>query len=959
MINLIEAPRVLVPANPKRDRTKTPDSGSPTSLAESSSVEITRSAAERNIAIIGSPNVGKSVFGARIASYPADRSGTLSLDEASLVFFRSLTKKYFEQGLPIPATGLSMPRDIFGVLLSSGHRFPIHFQDHAGALNTIEDIPAHSAPRDALRQFMLGADAILFFLDISQINQPYAFSERIRELQMAISLILTKDGEMERISRPIAIVATKWDHINPDLPVSPTDDDIARETAAVRQRLMEIPSGAQLLNMMESVGDRFTIIPISALGPDSDEGVPSKKSQPFNLLAPFHWAVRHADEAEFERSAAIAKSSVNDSWAWFGLDRAANLLKGVREKRRIAGTHPLADAYQGLEAQYRGQASRLKWRTACGAAVTSLALMVSGLAIDDVTAYSRYRQLLQRESTTLGEANDRKDQLVARRNPVGRTLGWSAWATAQFEEFRQRQREHQKAEWMKYVDENRTPEFARHALERLNGLVATFPELNPEFQSHRDRLSIDATRWEGDVQVSNALDRLDQVLNSDVATIQAGIDGLELALKQYDQTKHRQRAETTLAQARLQQRRRRFDEELKGLLVPISSGSPTLSVCKSIVERIQQLQAAYPEVEFKPKLEEGLHRATDRRDDTLITEIENRVNGSRSPQERQQIDSELRREIEQVGSSHKRRAEQLRAQNVALFVRDKFALADTLARSKSAENYDQARSRILECQDIALDVDSLTKVRSQVEIYEKERDQLLLTKVQARMTDNDPDFKGIDHELTKLCERSGFRMTLDATKSKQQNRKNWDRHFWLTAVRRSRNGVDRASLEATDNAMRDYLLSDCPDKDPARVRMAEKWRDWFSSLSREMTLEVRVVSAQIGKGASIASFGYQRPRVELMIDSASEAAIHLGGGGDYDTPIEINKTLQFTVQNPLNANVVATLSPQRVLGPEDRASTAPFFITVLNATVIVKCRNGILNKVTFECPQLVPPTVKE
>ena len=910
---------------------------------------------ERLITIIGAPEAGKTAWGVQLSRFPSDEHGSISFDEPTSREFQRLCHNSYDCDLPLAATGMAMPRDIRGVVISDDHRYPLVFQDYAGALIKLTLDPALHELKAQLRQSLCNSDAVLFFLDISNPD----LGDRLLEFNLWANVLLSEDEGTTRIGRPLGLVITKWDQYNDTLPEIATDEDIVKEQQDALLRLQASPQLAQILGLLAKVGRRFAIIPISSLGVGSYGGVPSETATPFNILGPIHWAVQQSDEDYLLTTSNAAKAAAISRWSWIGLDRAAELVRKARQERGISTPHPLAIPFSELEEAYRAPSLKLKIRHGVIAVSCTLAMTFVGFLIDDSVVHQRFHKLIDSPESTVSAVRDACENLQRRWNPFSWAFGRSLRSERTFNAFLKKRR-----------DDDLLA--LRGALVEISGQPETSLKLIEKYEAEYGDLSSDVQRIKVESQqqihakVANqayqlAYDENKLLLQAGTESdIRNGVAHCETVLKENTtDTPLRKRLEQIVGDLRSRANRQHTIEELEDVRRLLANRKLSDAECDNTLKRTDQIHKECVDDDLKQQIVDIRTEIAARQLNVYITNIKLTFDSPNAS--RVEI---LRNVFEDARNSkglYKERLQQLYSELESRHTRDLIIRIERNVVNATAPQLDSLLAEINQSVQATKDASNRKPLEEAIASITSRRDTLQLKEIQDDMQLPKPPRSAIHSKLELLLVGSTFQKKREAKELSERNLKCWDDELWQKVLLRGREGSSPAALEGTHEEIDRYLNSGCPVL--SRRPRAKSWQEWFQTLSRESDVKVTIVSAMIPTGCSIERTGTQRPGVTLLHDGHSFDAPNttlsaLSTENTSDRYVDINKSITLTkVKNLLHARIDLQLYCQGVIGTSKtyRSITA----TELNSAVTFPCRNAKSPVAIFKCEQLIAPKLED
>jgi hypothetical protein len=286
----------------------------------------------RHIGIHGPRNAGKTCYlGCLYGSRAGDPLRICFSDGETLAYLSGVWKDLSQQQLPEATRG--MPTDLYLDLEDTAHQrtSSLRLRDYPGAL--VQPIGNNATPLErqlsaSVKQWISDAHALLIFLDASEPSV-----EQIDALDLLLTELRRASPNGYTLQRPIGLVLTKWDRINPLF------GDPKAEEEKARTYLLENKVFKQIHEKLCDAGERLHVFPVSAFGSQGENNLPPppESLQPYNLFAPLLWASEKADEVLFD----LAR------------EEAARMMRAARRPRQFrAACAEAVRLYEQLKRDY-------------------------------------------------------------------------------------------------------------------------------------------------------------------------------------------------------------------------------------------------------------------------------------------------------------------------------------------------------------------------------------------------------------------------------------------------------------------------------------------------------------------------------------------------------------------------------------------------------------------------------
>jgi hypothetical protein len=192
-------------------------------------------------------------------------------------------------------------------------QFTVELTDYAGESLTPDASDSDNARKlyDWLRQ----VDALLVFAEVPRPGQPADESPRgLRLLHQAMMKLPELLGEGGKLTRPVALLLTKWDRRD-----GTASEGVSRDEA-VQRFLADSSPHRVVWQQLQSIASCPAVYPVSAYGAAvTDDATKASADRParvplpsFGLEEPFVWACRHVDDADLTE----LKADGGSRWRW-------------------------------------------------------------------------------------------------------------------------------------------------------------------------------------------------------------------------------------------------------------------------------------------------------------------------------------------------------------------------------------------------------------------------------------------------------------------------------------------------------------------------------------------------------------------------------------------------------------------------------------------------------------------
>jgi hypothetical protein len=337
----------------------------------------------RNIGIHGARGTGKTcylaccLYGQSVAEDVAiilgDSPSLFSLQNAWAV----LTRGELPQ-----ANAVTVPDEICFSLQADRLRWQVRTKDYAGSLVQLSDTGVSELRRE-VREWLVRSDSVLILLNADLCAEDPDARERMSEIEVLLDQLLANSPDGNTVAKPLALLLTKWD-VRGQI-----SDDPMQEEPRARAYLQTHPVFQQIANKIDQAGDRVKVFPVSAFGSHRNGNLPPTGGpQPFNLHAPFVWAVQKADEMLYESAKRVADSWAGPERQWKRYSRAISCYTDLIKKAGINKGPVYDQIWRELQPLKRARFKR-RCRLFPLAAIILCAVVFGGLSCEDAPRYSR------------------------------------------------------------------------------------------------------------------------------------------------------------------------------------------------------------------------------------------------------------------------------------------------------------------------------------------------------------------------------------------------------------------------------------------------------------------------------------------------------------------------------------------------------------------------------------------
>ncbi len=214
------------------------------------------------------------------------------------------------------------------IFSANGNKYEIELKDFAGALvmqDTTQD-EIKKKLKEILYQSFQESDAIVIFIEAgdlegSEVERKRGIFDRRQELETLLE-VLAKQERKDLLSRPIAIVVTKWDKVA----------KIYGNTPDSGKKFMEA-NYQNIYGTLSQFADSIQVFTCSAYGfnvVDENGTMDLTKISPYNLETPFCWIGEKIDEVRYLAGKIIAQE--NPGRYDISISNWKNLIKQISAK---------------------------------------------------------------------------------------------------------------------------------------------------------------------------------------------------------------------------------------------------------------------------------------------------------------------------------------------------------------------------------------------------------------------------------------------------------------------------------------------------------------------------------------------------------------------------------------------------------------------------------------------------
>ena len=383
----------------------------------------------RLVGIHGAGNTGKTCFLACVYGKRVTDEATITFpDDHSINTLKEAWDTLKKGGLP-DANALTLPTELNFDLTAEKIGWRVQTRDYAGALVQRLETGADELVCE-VKDWLKACSAILVFVNADEQDED-VLRERLNELNLLLTGLRSLGHDGNTIGRPLGLLLTKWDT------QGPISDDPTTEKERARKFLQSHPVFGEISQTLEELGEdsRVDIFPVSAFGENREGKLPPLGGpKPFNLHAPFHWAVEKADDMLFDKAERKANRCVTSGKLWKGYGTAIKGYKDLEKKHGI-NKGPVYDKVQEELLSLRKKRRRRRMHIASVLAVVVAAGVTLGTYMVDTEGYSRALTLLSDDAVKPADVREACDDYVASPNPWSKALGRKADIKQKFREY--------------------------------------------------------------------------------------------------------------------------------------------------------------------------------------------------------------------------------------------------------------------------------------------------------------------------------------------------------------------------------------------------------------------------------------------------------------------------------------------------------------------------------------------
>ncbi|MFW6118702.1 MAG: TRAFAC clade GTPase domain-containing protein [Planctomycetota bacterium] len=420
----------------------------------------------RVVGIHGARNTGKTCYLACLYGRQAVEDAALTFEDAQSIEGLKAAWETLQNGDVPDATALTVPTDIRMNLHSEGNRWKLLTHDYAGALVQRSDSGETQLERE-VKDWLLASDAVLVFVGVDTwlSEDDSDARERQAELDLFLNGLIEMSAEQNTVARPLALVLTKWDM------VGSISDDPAAEQERAREFLEERATSETMAGVMEQVGDRFNVFPVSSFGRHRRGNLPPADGpEPFNLHAPLVWAVQAADEALFSEARRRVRGLVDSRRWWKRYGPAVKEYENLIDKRGI-NSGPI---YQEIRRALKPLKHRLHKR--CLVIILALvALVLAALYVHAQLRYESVRAIVDNATQHPDRVSEAVEAYVKSLNPMASLLRRKKDIQSRRDKAFQNRMEHEFAELKDFRERYRSEHKAAERYQRCATFLDRWP----------------------------------------------------------------------------------------------------------------------------------------------------------------------------------------------------------------------------------------------------------------------------------------------------------------------------------------------------------------------------------------------------------------------------------------------------------------------------------------------------
>ncbi len=236
----------------------------------------------------GSRGTGKTCYYASLYGKRTEGDAAIILADEKTVASLEADWQILSDGKRPEANAQTIPNELHYTITHHGHS-PVTACDYAGALVQRNNNDAMELKGKVLA-WLKKCDALFILVDTQRILS--ASQDDLREQQTEIGLLIAALQKGKRISKPLALVLTKWD-LKSTVLLSPEE-----ETQKAQQFIEEHKLLGDIAKGIALSGKYYKVFPVSAFGGHGNDGAlpPADGIHPFNTLAPLVWCVDRVRE---------------------------------------------------------------------------------------------------------------------------------------------------------------------------------------------------------------------------------------------------------------------------------------------------------------------------------------------------------------------------------------------------------------------------------------------------------------------------------------------------------------------------------------------------------------------------------------------------------------------------------------------------------------------------------------
>lgn len=453
--------------------TDSPAAGIPGVQTKTNSGTLPPSNKLRKIGIHGARGTGKTCFlGCLYGKRSTEHAAVTFSDDNSINRLKDVWTVLKQTDRPMDATALTRPAELHMGIQVDGIGWDISTCDYAGALVQRDDRGMPEL-KEKVKKWLKSCHGILLFINIDARTDvdDSVIKDRHDELDLLLTELKRLSPTGNTISRPLALLLTKWDV------QGKISNDIERERERAKEYLRSRPALKQIADTLENSGDRVELFPVSAFGANRNGNTPPAGGpRPFGLHEPLAWIVQKIDEVLLERAkrkaedlAGVAKYLWNRRYG-----KAAQCFDDLIQKEGVN---------KGPVYEVARQESANLWRKHFKKVVVVITLsLLVGFGAAFGALYWHAKSMFEKTQAILADHSVKPEQVkqqcedyFAGWNPLSSWFGHEKSIADEWKKY-QEQRETQEYEELKeFRGRNNSPAQARHCVSQEDLFLTRWP----------------------------------------------------------------------------------------------------------------------------------------------------------------------------------------------------------------------------------------------------------------------------------------------------------------------------------------------------------------------------------------------------------------------------------------------------------------------------------------------------